>query len=100
MVAESCAAQPCVEQLGADGGVQRGREREPGCRLATVLPTVVQVLIERGVVTLQREDVGVPVVFGLMAVSFLLAALATLPIRTDRADRVALAEERVEGLEA
>lgn len=46
------------------------------------------------------EDVGVPVVFGLMAVSFLLAALATLPIRTDRADRVALAEERVEGLEA
>jgi MFS family permease len=46
------------------------------------------------------EEVGVPVVFGLMAVSFLLAALATLPIRTDRADRVAVTEEPVEGLEA
>ena len=45
------------------------------------------------------EDVGVPVVFGLMAVSFLLAALATLPIRTDRADR-ATPEASVEGLEA
>ncbi len=45
------------------------------------------------------EEVGVPVVFGLMAVSFLLAALATLPIRTERADR-ATPEERVEGLEA
>jgi len=45
------------------------------------------------------EDIGVPVVFGLMAVSFLLAALATLPIRTERADRE-LPEERVEGLEA
>jgi hypothetical protein len=46
------------------------------------------------------EDVGVPVVFVLMAVSFLLAALATLPIRTDRADRLTVTEERVEGLEA
>ena len=27
---------------------------------------------------------GVPIVFGLMAVTFLLAALATLPIRTER----------------
>src|SRR3954469_5266157 len=45
------------------------------------------------------EEVGVPVVFGLMAVSFLLAALATLPIWTERADR-ATPEERVEGLEA
>ncbi len=29
------------------------------------------------------ESIGVPVVFGLMAASFLAAALATLPIRTD-----------------
>jgi len=45
------------------------------------------------------EDVGVPVVFGLMALSFLLAALATLPIRTERPERP-MPEERVEGLEA
>jgi len=45
------------------------------------------------------EDVGVPVVFGLMAVSFLLAALATLPIRTERPERP-MPDERVEGLEA
>ena len=31
------------------------------------------------------EPIGVPVVFGLMAASFLAAALATLPIRTDDA---------------
>jgi MFS family permease len=30
------------------------------------------------------EETGVPVVFGLMAVAFLAAALATLPIRTER----------------
>jgi MFS family permease len=30
------------------------------------------------------EPTGVPVVFGLMAVAFLAAALATLPIRTER----------------
>jgi MFS family permease len=46
------------------------------------------------------EPIGVPVVFGLMAVSFLLAALATLPIRTARADRSAIGDEGVEGLEA
>jgi MFS family permease len=46
------------------------------------------------------EPVGVPVVFGLMAVSFVLAALATLPIRTDRADRAPVGKERVEGAEA
>jgi MFS family permease len=45
------------------------------------------------------EDVGVPVVFGLMALSFLLAALATLPIRTERPERP-MPDERVEGLEA
>jgi MFS family permease len=33
------------------------------------------------------EPVGVPVVFGLMAVAFVAAALATLPIRTDNAGR-------------
>jgi hypothetical protein len=33
------------------------------------------------------ESTGVPVVFGLMAVAFLAAALATLPIRTDHAGR-------------
>jgi MFS transporter, FSR family, fosmidomycin resistance protein len=33
------------------------------------------------------EPVGVPVVFGLMAVAFLAAALTTLPIRTDRSER-------------
>ena len=27
---------------------------------------------------------GIPIVFGLMAVTFILAAVATLPIRTDR----------------
>lgn len=45
------------------------------------------------------EPLGVPVVFGLMAVSFLLAALATLPIRTDRRRPAATGEELVEGLE-
>ena len=35
------------------------------------------------------EPTGVPVVFGLMAVAFLTAALATLPIRTERVERVA-----------
>jgi MFS family permease len=38
------------------------------------------------------EPVGVPVVFGLMAASFLLAALATLPIRTGRAQGAARAD--------
>ncbi len=33
------------------------------------------------------EPTGVPVVFGLMAVAFLAAAMATLPIRTDHAGR-------------
>jgi MFS family permease len=45
------------------------------------------------------EPVGVPVVFGIMAVSCLLAALATLPIRTERAQRVSH-EEWTEGHEA
>jgi MFS family permease len=45
------------------------------------------------------EPVGVPVVFGIMAVSFLLAALATLPIRTERAQPVS-DEEWTEGHEA
>jgi len=35
------------------------------------------------VIEAMGEPTGVPLVFGLMAVSFLLAALATLPIRTD-----------------
>jgi hypothetical protein len=38
-------------------------------------------------------------VFGIMALSFLLAALATLPIRTERATRDA-GGEWTEGLEA
>jgi hypothetical protein len=29
---------------------------------------------------------GIPIVFGVMAVTFMLAALATLPIRTERRD--------------
>jgi MFS transporter, FSR family, fosmidomycin resistance protein len=45
------------------------------------------------------EPVGVPVVFGIMAASFLLAALATLPIRTERAQGVSH-EEWTEGHEA
>src|SRR6185503_14362267 len=45
------------------------------------------------------EPVGVPVVFGIMALSFLLAALATLPIRTERAERSPDAD-RAEALEA
>ncbi|HET7168744.1 MAG TPA: MFS transporter [Candidatus Limnocylindrales bacterium] len=36
------------------------------------------------VIEAMGEPVGVPVVFGLMAVAFLAAALATLPIRTER----------------
>ena len=39
------------------------------------------------VIELLGEPTGVPVVFGLMAVSFILAAVATLPIRTERAER-------------
>jgi MFS family permease len=35
------------------------------------------------VIDLLGEATGVPVVFALMAVAFLLAALATLPIHTD-----------------
>ena len=34
------------------------------------------------------EATGVPLVFGLMAVTFLAAALATVPIRTDAADAI------------
>jgi putative MFS transporter len=34
------------------------------------------------------EEAGVPVVFGLMAVSFVAAALATLPIRAERRSTV------------
>jgi MFS family permease len=45
------------------------------------------------------EPTGVPVVFGIMAVSFLAAAVATLPIRTERAQR-ARHDEWTEGLEA
>ena len=45
------------------------------------------------------EPVGVPVVFGIMALSFLLAALATLPIRTERAQH-GPREDWTEGLEA
>jgi MFS family permease len=51
------------------------------------------------VIELLGEPVGVPVVFGIMALSFLLAALATLPIRTERATRDA-GGEWTEGLEA
>jgi MFS family permease len=36
------------------------------------------------VIEILGEPVGIPVVFGLMAVSFLAAALTTLPIRTER----------------
>ncbi|MGH2474016.1 MAG: MFS transporter [Candidatus Limnocylindrales bacterium] len=37
------------------------------------------------VIELMGEPTGLPVVFGLMAASFIAAALATLPIRTERA---------------
>jgi len=40
------------------------------------------VIIERA-----GEDTGIPIVFGLMAVSFILAALATLPIRAEQRAR-------------
>jgi MFS family permease len=39
------------------------------------------------VIEVLGEPTGIPVVFGLMAVSFLLAALTTLPIRTEPTDR-------------
>jgi DHA1 family tetracycline resistance protein-like MFS transporter len=37
------------------------------------------------VIEVLGEPVGIPVVFGLMAVAFIAAALTTLPIRTERA---------------
>ena len=37
------------------------------------------------VIEVMGEPVGLPVVFALMAGSFIAAALATLPIRTERA---------------
>ena len=43
------------------------------------------------VIDLLGESTGVPVVFGLMAASFVAAALTTLPIRTDDAGRRAAA---------
>jgi MHS family alpha-ketoglutarate permease-like MFS transporter len=45
------------------------------------------------------EPTGVPVVFALMAVAFILAAVATLPINTARAERVSR-EDWTERLEA
>jgi len=39
------------------------------------------------VIDLAGEAAGVPIVFGLMAVAFLLAALGTLPIRADQRAR-------------
>jgi MFS family permease len=39
------------------------------------------------VIEVLGEPTGIPVVFGLMAVSFLLAALTTLPIRTEPTER-------------
>jgi MFS family permease len=39
------------------------------------------------VIEVLGEPTGIPVVFGLMAVSFLLAALTTLPIRTESTER-------------
>jgi MFS family permease len=45
------------------------------------------------------EPTGVPVVFALMAVAFILAAIATLPINTARAERVSR-EDWTERLEA
>jgi MFS family permease len=39
------------------------------------------------VIEVLGEPTGIPVVFGLMAASFLLAALTTLPIRTEPTDR-------------
>jgi MFS transporter, FSR family, fosmidomycin resistance protein len=45
------------------------------------------------VIEILGEPVGIPVVFGLMAVSFLAAALTTLPIRTERVGRVEATEQ-------
>jgi MFS family permease len=45
------------------------------------------------------EPTGVPVVFGLMAVAFIAAAVATLPIRAERAEGVRRGDW-TEGLEA
>jgi MHS family alpha-ketoglutarate permease-like MFS transporter len=42
-------------------------------------------------IDLTGESTGVPLVFGLMAASFVAAALTTLPIRTDDASRQAAA---------
>ena len=42
------------------------------------------------VIDLMGEPTGVPVVFGLMAAAFVAAAVATLPIRTDDAERARL----------
>jgi MFS family permease len=39
------------------------------------------------VIDLAGETAGLPIVFGLMAVTFVLAALATLPIRTELTGR-------------
>jgi DHA1 family tetracycline resistance protein-like MFS transporter len=39
------------------------------------------------IVEVLGEPTGIPVVFGLMAASFLAAALTTLPIRTERTER-------------
>ncbi len=51
------------------------------------------------VIEVLGEPSGVPVVFGLMAFSFILAAVATLPIRTERAKRSSRGDW-TEGLEA
>ena len=45
------------------------------------------------VIEILGEPVGIPVVFGLMAVSFLAAALTTLPIRTERVRSVEATEQ-------
>jgi MFS family permease len=45
------------------------------------------------VIDLVGEAQGVPIVFGLMAVTFLLAALGTLPIRADQRARSNAAHE-------
>ena len=39
------------------------------------------------VIEVLGEATGMPIVFGLMAVSFLAAALTTLPIRAERTER-------------
>jgi uncharacterized membrane protein (DUF485 family) len=45
------------------------------------------VILYGAVIALVGETQGIPIVFGLMALAFVLAALATLPIRAEQRAR-------------